>query len=384
MPQNSIDNSKRTVITDYMFMLSVPLVVAVFIHGFSAVLNVAISVITCLVFTTIGKKLLKIEFPHKSPHTYVIGICVALLLPASSPWWMTMLTASFAMGVCVLPFGSPDNAPFAPSVAAICFATLCWPQDVFHYSDFGSSIGEMLVYGNSIGSNVISILEVLVGNVPSAMGTGCIIAFFGVLIFLTIRRPKDSIPVFSFLLTICTMSLLFPRVSVGRTISLVMELSSGMTVFGAIFFLSNPSFSPKRPLSKLVWGFVGGIICMLVRYVSPIEDSSCFSFLIICAISDFFDKLPLTRRERKIIESNEPYIDILEEPVATTVVPDEILDEIPDFSDEEIVNQDTRFEITIEENTLTPESESLDAVVSVENTVTAQESPFIMGGDNNE
>ncbi len=381
IPQNLTDEAKRSAMTDYVYMLCVPLAVAIFTHGISAVVTVAISLIVCAFFTFIGRELLKIEFPPKSVHTFVIGVGVALLLPAASPWWITALTAAFAMGVCVLPFGILENAPFVPSVAAICFSTLCWPQEIYSYSKIGTSLSEMLLYGNSIDDNVVAVLEALVGNVPSAMGTGCILALIGTLVFLVIRRPKDCIPVFSFLLTVALMALIFPRVATGRLISVVMELCSGMIFFGAVFFMSIPTFAPTRTLPKLVWGFAGGIICMLIRYVSPLEESACFGFLIICAISDLFDKLPLTHKEKRAIRESEPFTEIV--PEAATVVPNEILDEIPDISDEDIINQEEKFEVTITD-IIIPDSESLDTVISEENTVTEQASPFISGGEHNE
>ncbi len=380
-PQNLTNETKQTVMTDYVFMLSVPFAVAIFTYGVSAVFNVAISVFTCAFFTLLSKKFLKTEFPLKSPHSLVIGLSVALLLPATAPWWLLVLTSAFAMGVCVLPFGTPDNSPFIPSVAALCFATLCWNEDVYNYSKYGNSLGEMLLYGNSVDDNIVAVLEAIVGNVPSAMGTGCILALLGSLIFLVIRRWRDSLPVFSFILSACLMAIIFPRVATGRIISVVMELCSGMIFFGAIFFMSIPTFAPKRTLPKLLWGFVSGIVCMLIRYFSPLEESACFGFLIACAISDWFDNLPLTRKEKKAIRDLEPFVETVAETL--TVVPDEILDKIPDISEEEIIQQSDKFKVIIDDLPV-PESESLDAVISEENTVTEQDSPFITGGDNNE
>ena len=273
------------------------------------------------------------------------------------------------MGVCVLPFGGPENSPFTPSVTAFCFAMLCWREEVFNYSSTGDSIGQMLLYGNSINKNLVGILEALVGNVPSAMGTGCIIALIGVLIFLIIRRPKDCLATIFFIIAVCIMASLFPRISTGRVLSVIMELCSGMLSFGAVFFISSPIYAPKRTISKAVWGFASGIICMLVRYVSPFEEGACFGFVIACAVSDYFDNLPLTADEKKKIKAQEPYI---ETEKATTIVPEEILDEIPDLFTVDIQDENTE--------SITFESESLKDVIAEENAANFSEAPFNMGG----
>jgi hypothetical protein len=230
----------------------------------------------------------------------------------------------------------------------------------------------MLTYGNAIDSNSVAILEILIGNVPAALGTGCIIALFGSLAFLLIRRPKDTIPIFSFILAVCIMAFLFPRISSGRVISVIMEICSGMLFFSAVFFMSLPNNMPEKFWGKLVWGLASGIICMLIRYVGFFEEGIGFGILISCSISDYFDKLPYTKKEKQQIKANEPYTEI----EIPTVVPEEILSEIPDFSHDETIYFTEESDI--------PETESLESLLSEENSLSQQEPPFFIGGDSNE
>lgn len=369
----------RRIMTDYSIMLSAPLLFAVFNHGISTLISVLLAVLTCAVCGKIAEKILKVKFPLRDFSPFFLGTCVALMLPASAPWWLFIATAAFAMVVCVVPFGAAHNAPFVPPAAAFCFAALCWKDIVFDYSETGSSVSLLLSQGNSIGKNIAAVLEVLVGNVPSAMGTGCALALLGSLIFLIIRRPKDSIPSLTFILAVIIMALLFPRVGTGRFISLIMELCGGMVLFSAIFFMSYPSILPKRLMPRAVWGAVSGIICMLIRYVGAYEETAVFGILIACAIADFFDKLPLTKKEKKLLVKEEEFVEI---PVPT-VVPDDVLSEIPDISVEEIIEQ-TEEPVDEKEESNTTESESLEDVISEENDVTVEDSPFITGGDGNE
>lgn len=340
-PQKQQDKKyARKIALDYVIMLSAPLIFAIIKHGFSALLLSAISVLTSIILVRLGERLLKINFSSRFLTPVVIGLSVALMLPATAPWWIFLFTSAFAVLVGVLPFGSPEKSPFAPALTAFCFAVLCWQDEVFSYSDTEASITELLSQNVSIGDNIASIFEVLIGNIPSAMGTGCSIILLGALVFLTILRPRNSLPVHTFLLAVIIMALLFPRVGTGRFISLIMELCGGMLLFGAIFFISLPSVMPERTLARAVWGFAGGIICMVIRYIGTAPESVCFGILITCAISDFFDKLPLTKGEKAKIRIEEPIREIPE-----TVVPDEILEEIPDIDEKETENTETSDEI---------------------------------------
>ncbi len=372
----------RKVTLDYAIMLCAPLIFAVTQNGVSVLLLTLISILTSMVFVRIGERFLKIDFSSRFLTPIVIGLSVALMFPATAPWWIFIFTSAFAVLVCVLPFGAPEKSPFIPASAAFCFAVLCWKDEVFKYESADSSITELLSQSISMGDNVASVFEVLIGNVPSAMGTGCALILLGALVFLAIRRPKDSVPVFTFLLAVIIMSILFPRVGTGRFISLVMELCGGMLLFGAVFFISAPSIMPKRMLARIVWGFVGGIICMVIRYIGAAEESACFGILITCAISDFFDKLPLTKKEKLALQTEE---EVVEAPI--TVVPDEVLEEIPDIpveTTEETTEEETDAVVESEEDTPTGDAESLEEVISEENTITNSEAPFAMGGGEDE
>lgn len=371
----------RRVTLDYAIMLSAPLIFAIFKNGIQALFLALVSVISCTLVAKLGEKVLNTPFSSRLLTPVVIGLSVALMLPSTAPWWIFVFTSAFAVLVCVLPFGAPEKAPFVPASVAICFAILCWKEEVFSYSDTDASITELLSQNISMGDNIASVLEVLVGNIPSAMGTGCAFILFGALVFLAIRRPKDSIPVFAFLLAVIVMAILFPRVGTGRFISLVMELCGGMLLFGAIFFISVPSVMPQRTISRVVWGFTGGVICMIIRYIGAVEESACFGILITCAISDFFDKLPLTKKEKSQLAEEEIPVEI---PI--TVVPDEVLEEIPDILEEDMVTETEAPETSAEEQEeiVVQEAETLEEVISEENTVTDQQAPFVIGGGDNE
>lgn len=368
----------RRIMKDYSIMLAAPMLVGIFNHGIKVLIAVFLGVFTCAVCGKIAEKILKVKFPLRDFSPFFLGACTALMLPATSPWWLIVFASAFAMVVCVVPFGAANNAPFVPPAAAFCFAVLCWKDIVFDYSDTGNSVTMLLSQGNSIGENIAAVLEVLVGNIPSAMGTGSALALFGALIFLIIRRPKDSISSLTFILAVAVMAILFPRVGTGRFISLIMELCGGMLLFSAIFFMSYPSILPTRLMPRAIWGFVSGIICMLIRYVGTFEETAVFGILIACAIADFFDKLPLTKKEKKLLVNEEEIIEI----PAPTVVPDEVLNEIPDISVEKIIEQTEEPEE--EPELVITENESLEAVISEENDVTVEDSPFIAGGDGDE
>ena len=82
----------------------------------------------------------------------------------------------------------------------------------------------------------------------------------------------------------------FPRVLTGRKSSILMEISAGLLLFAGIILLPDEVTAPKGKISRLLYGAVGGIICMIIRHFGAFEEGACYAVLIMNALSPFFDK----------------------------------------------------------------------------------------------
>lgn len=374
-PQDLIE--MRNLMKDYAIMLTAPFAVAVLHYGIKAIFFALISVVTCIICRRVGEKILGCEFSSRDFSSLVIGVSLALLMPSTAQWWMVVSGAAFAIVVCVLPFGKTANSPFVPVAAATSFVTLCWPEKMSEFSQAGLSLSKMLTQGNSIGNNAVAFFEALTGSVPSAIGAGCGIALLGALVFFAIRNPKNALPAGTFLLAVVIMAILFPRVSTGRFVSVIMELCAGKMIFSAVFFMTYPSVLPKRMVARGLWGFAGGVVCMLMRYFGALEEPVCFGVLIACACAELADKIPLTKKEKASKEQIKEEVEVVE-----TVVPEEVLSEIPDAP--EVLEETEEIAEEVEVEAVTVESESLETVVSEENTINETENVFNIGGDGDE
>lgn len=375
----------RKIMLSYTCLLSALATVSVYSYGVRALVIILISVVTSTVCKKICEEISKSDYPHSDLSGLVTGLMIALLMPVSVPLYIPLFMSVFAVLVCMLPFGTAKNSPFVPAAASFCFAALCFGEKVFahpYLSDgvfqaekTGASLTSLLLSGTSIKLNSAVVLKIITGQMPSGLGTGFVIMLFGALVYLLIRHPKNAIPPIAFLLTSALVSLIFPRIRAGALTSLTMEMCGGMLLFSAVFFMSYPSVIPSRLLPSIVWGAVSGIVCMAFRHFGKTEDSIVFGILIMNATASLFDELPLTRLEKKKIDDNTPYEETAE---AVGVVPEEILNKIPDISDEEIIAQD---EPSSEE---TAPAEDLHTAFNAENEIDETESPFASGGDGNE
>ncbi len=332
----------RKIMLSYLCVLLALVFTAIYSYGARALYVVIISVATTWVTKKICEKLYKSEYPGGDFSGVVTGLMIALLLPSTVPYYVPFFASVFAVIVCMLPFGTAKNSPFVPAAASLAFSIICFNDKVFDYPNViegavGSSLTSLLSAGTAVRINSATAFEMLTGQMPSAMGTGFVIVLLGALVFLLIRYPKNVLPSLMFLVSSAIFALVFPRVSTGALTSIAMEMCGGFLLFSAVFFMSYPSVRPTRTVSALLWGFVSGIVCMAFRYFGKFEDSVIFGILIMNGTASLFDELPLTRFEKKKIEDTIPYEEISE---PETIVPEEILNAIPDISEEEILSQD--------------------------------------------
>lgn len=313
-----IDNTRKYMF-DMLLMLFAPAVMAWYYYGERAVRLMALSVITAVLCELAGSKLFKAKATVSDLSAVVTGLAIALCVPASSPWWLACAASAFAIIAAKLPFGNSRGIMFLPAAAGLAFITICCPKEFFTYPAIpalseklaaygsdgfasGTSIAYMLTQRTSIGINIISYIDILVGNVAGPMGATCAVALLGAFVYLMFRRHKNAIiPVMYFAVCI-VYAFLFTRVSTGRLISVAMELSGGLLLFGGVFFMTNEILAPKRFVAKLCYGACGGLIVMLMRTFGTYEDSTVFAVLIVNAIAPVLDKkLPLTKKEKRIL-----------------------------------------------------------------------------------
>ncbi len=299
-----------------LLMLAAPLIMAWYYYGGRALRLAALSALTAMLCEYIGMRVVGTVPALRDLSAVVIGITVALMLPASAPIWLVLLAVSFAVLVVKVPFGTARTLLFSPAAAGVAFVTVCLPEYAFAYPvlpesgaspavygsegfSAGISLTQMLASSTSMGGSAVEYIDVLIGGMAGAMGTGCVIALLGALLFLLFRAPKGFTAAVSCLLSAAVYAALFPRITTGRFLSVFMELSGGMLLFAALFLLPEEAILPKRFWGRVAYGAAAGLLTMLFRRFGEFEEGAVFAVLLVNALTSAFDKLPLARFERR-------------------------------------------------------------------------------------
>ena len=293
---------------DMLLMLLPLAVMSVYYYGISALFHILACMLAGMLCEAVGARLMRCPRDISDCSALFIGAATALMLPADIPYYVPLCGTAFAIAVVKLPLGGTYSVPFVPAAAGFAFMTLCWPDLVFRYpaigtgSEYvqGTSLAGMLHRGTSIRPNAVNIFDILIGNFPGPMGASCILVLAAGMIYLAVRYRRAIVNTLSFLLAAALMAFAFPRVHAGnaRLTSLLMELCSGLLIFAAVFFVTDPAISPQKIGHRFLYGFFSGVVCMLLRYYSHFEDSICFGVLISGAVWPAVE-VRLIRAEKK-------------------------------------------------------------------------------------
>lgn len=287
-----------------VFIAIVPLAIfSCIFFGIRPLVVAGISILTALICEYIGCLFLK-----KKPSLYdgsaiVTALIITSMVSPIAPFWLTVIATTFAILIVKIPFGGTGRNIFNPAAAGIAFLTVCFPNLIFMYPDTEVDISaSIFVFDVTTAPSPASCLRtggsspypwynLLLGQVPGAIGTTAIIVLVACAVFLFVRKSASPVTTVSFLVTCALIAALFPRTNGGVFQSILLELCSGYLIFGSIFLLNDPVTTPSHTLARAVFGILVGILVMLFRHIGQYEEGMCFAILLCNTVSTSLDRI---------------------------------------------------------------------------------------------
>ncbi|WRS26665.1 RnfABCDGE type electron transport complex subunit D [Oscillospiraceae bacterium MB08-C2-2] len=287
--------STRTLSVNTMLALSFVYAMALFFYGPRAVALGVVSVVTCVITELLCLLLARKKINIRDYSSIITGMVLPLMMPASIAYHIVVVAGIFAIAVVKHPFGGTGQNVFNPAAGGFAFVVVSFGDKLFQYplplermdvladlsgKIFSSSPAYTLGLG---GRPQYEALSMLLGNFPGPMGATNILVILACLLYLVFRNTVHWTLPISFLSTVAAYSWLFPRLIGGRSLSVVYEMTSGILLFGGVFLLGDPVTTPKRNVSKLVYGVSAGIVVMLFRRYGGYEEEFAFALLLLNA-----------------------------------------------------------------------------------------------------
>ena len=215
----------------------------------------------------------------------VTGMLFPLVLPVTIPLWQVALGISFGVVIGKEIFGGTGMNILNPALTARAFVFFAYPSEmsgnsVWIAASTGSDgvsgatwLAESAETGAVAFTQGLTFWDAFMGFIPGSMGeTSAIACLVGAIVLIVTRIGSWRIMI-SVALGTGLMAWLFNIVGSDTNpafaVSPAWHFVLGGWAFGTVFMATDPVSAPSSDSARYVYGFLIGILVVLVRVVNP-------------------------------------------------------------------------------------------------------------------
>lgn len=294
--------STKSLMRDVVIALLPAVIVSILFYGWSELLILAVSVLSC-----IGLEWLITKFLLKKPCTIgdwsaaVTGILLALNLPPTTPWWVVVIGAVVAIGVAKMTFGGLGQNLFNPAITGRVFLLVSFPTYMTDWTlpkgflscadaHSGATLLGMAKEGGAGTVANIDYLNTLFLNIGGSAGEISALAILAGFVYLLCRRVIKPYITLSILGTVAVFSTIFWLVNPEVYTGPVFNLLTGGLLLGSVFMATDYVTSPMTNLGGVIFGIGIGLLTMLIRYFGAYPEGVSFAILIMNSVVPLINK----------------------------------------------------------------------------------------------
>lgn len=291
-PHVHSDVSTSRIMGDVCIALLPAIVVSVLFYGWAELLVLAVSAVSCVVIEwAISKFLFKKEGCFCGSAALVTGLLLAMNLPVTTPWWVVVIGALFAIGVAKMSFGGLGQNVFNPAIAARVFLLVSFPTYMtdwtvtpgfIHSTDAVSGATLLGRYAEGgvdaiAGTDYLNTLFLNIGGSAGEISAIALLLGFVYLLCRKVVKPWITLSIFA---TVAIISGIFWLAAPATYPDPLFSLLSGGLILGACFMATDYVTSPMSNLGGVVYGFGIGLLVMMIRYFGSYPEGVSFAILI--------------------------------------------------------------------------------------------------------
>lgn len=258
-------------------------------------LSVATAILWELAFNAVAKRTITIGDGSAA----VIGLFLAMLMPATTPWWAVITGTFLTVVIGKHIFGGIGGNVFNPVVLAFAILAISW-KGVFDFDtalvnyDLGFIMYHPLAALKAFGVSAItdfSYIDLLLGRQVGGIGTTFGLGLILGGVYLILRgfiRWEISV---AFLVGVAVTAAIFKMADPARFAGPLFHLLTGYTLFGAFFLATEDSSSPVNFVPMLIYGAAGGVVTVLIRSIGAYADGVVYAILVVNLINPLVDKI---------------------------------------------------------------------------------------------
>lgn len=274
--------TSQNIMLDVIIALIPSLIASCFIFGIRSLLLTVVSVVACVLFEYLSRKVMKRHNTIADLSAVVTGMLLAFNLPASMPIWMVIIGDFFAIVIAKQFFGGIGQNFVNPALVGRIALMLSFPSAMGKYPEpLARSVA--ITSATPLAALKVgelpepSLLGMFLGVRGGCLGEVCIAALLLGFIYLLVRKVISwHIPV-TYIGAVAVIML----AKSGFDIQFVAyELMAGGLVLGAVYMATDYTTSPVSQRGKVIYALGCALITSLIRIFGNLPEGVSFSIIL--------------------------------------------------------------------------------------------------------
>lgn len=286
------------------------------LFGLRALMTILVSVISCVAFEALFQVIVKQKVQVSNLSAAVTGLMLALVLPPTTPLWMTVLGAFIAVVVAKGLFGGLGANVFNPALTGRAFLFISFGAalgaswlnidsavNLWSLSDPASSAVDAissatvmsLVKGGTLPVTMDLVKDCFFGTVSGCIGETSALLILISFVFLLVTKVIDPRASISMVLTVALSSFIYSLCADKNlpyaAVYTLYQIVSGGLLFGAVFMITDYTTAPVTSWGRIIFGVGAGIITFLIRTFGGYPEGVMFSILIMNTLASFLNNI---------------------------------------------------------------------------------------------
>ena len=306
-PHIRSNETTRSIMLDVIIAMLPALVWAVIWFGVKALTLTAVSVIGCMFWEWLYRKLMKKPQSVGDLSAVVTGMLLAFVCPVTTPYWMIIIGGFFSIVVVKQLFGGIGKNFVNPALAGRAFllgsyagVMTTWIDATQNKAPLMGSTADIvtaatpLAYmktGNMAGlTETYSVMDMFLGKTGGSLGEiSAAMLILGGLYLIWRKVINWQTPV-AYIATVAVITFLFPKGDAGNLEWMLYSLFSGGLMLGAFFMATDYATSPVTKKGQLIFGIGCGLFTVLIRYFGSYNEGVCYSIMVMNLCVALIDK----------------------------------------------------------------------------------------------
>ena len=296
----------RSIMLDVIIALLPALAFAIFNFGLRALTLTAVSVVGCLFWEWLYRKLMKKPQSIGDLSCVVTGMLLAFVCPVQMPYWMILIGDFFAIIVVKQLFGgigknflNPALAGRAVLLASYAGTMTSWANPAEAKAPIIGSMADVVTTATplavmktgdfSVLTGTYGVSDMFIGQIPGSLGEVSALALLIGGAYLIWRKVINWQTPVAYIATVAVLTFLFPKQGSGLEWMLYSIFGGGLFL-GAFFMATDYATSPITKKGQLIFGIGCGLFTVLIRYFGSYNEGVCYSIMVMNLLVALIDK----------------------------------------------------------------------------------------------